>query len=60
MTPSNPIPLTETSNHTWTANVTNVQFTNAADDVAIRYWGGSKNGSAPCNFAERPEEAAPA
>ena len=36
----------------------NVQFTNADDDVAIRYWGGSKNGSAPCNFAERPEEAA--
>ena len=58
VTPSNPILLTEGANHTWTGNVTNIVFTNAHDDVAIRYWGGSKNGSAPCDFAERPEEAA--
>ena len=51
VTPSNPILLTEGANHTWTGNVTNIVFTNAHDDVAIRYWGGSKNGSAPCDFA---------
>ena len=59
VTPSNPIQLTETSNHTWTANVTNVQFTNASDDIAIRYWGGSKNGSTPCNFASGPKKPLP-
>ena len=59
MTPSNPILLTETANHTWTGNVTNVQFTNAADDVAIRYWGGSKNGSALVQLRQWPEEADP-
>ena len=59
VTPSNPILLTETSNHTWTGNVTNVQFNNADDDVAIRYWGGSKNGSAPCDFANGPKKPLP-
>ena len=36
---------------TWTANITNLQFTNAQDDVAIQYYAGSKNGNQPCNFA---------
>ena len=59
VTPSNPILLTEGTNHTWTGNVTNVVFTNAHDDVAVRYWGGSKNGSAPCDFANGPKKPLP-
>jgi Flp pilus assembly protein TadG len=51
VTPSNPVQLTEGPNNTWTANNVSVAFTNAHDDVAIRYWAGSKNGSAPCSFA---------
>jgi hypothetical protein len=50
VTPSNPIELTG-GPYTWTGNVTNLRFTNAQDDVAIRYWGGSRDGSSPCNFS---------
>ena len=42
VTPSNPIPLTETANHTWTGSVINIQFTNAADDVAVQILGGQQ------------------
>ena len=50
VTPSNPVLLTKTSQGTWSANITNLQFQNAHDDVAIRYYAGSKDGAAPCDF----------
>ena len=46
-------------NHTWTANVTNVQFTNANDDVAIRYWAREQERNAPCDFERRPKKPLP-
>ena len=50
VTPSNPILLTGGPN-TWTGSVANLQFTNQHDDVAIRYWAGARDGTAPCNFS---------
>ena len=46
VTPSNPIPLDgDVEPHVDRDRDVIVQFTNAADDVAIRYWAGSKNGA---------------
>jgi hypothetical protein len=49
--PGNPIELTEVSPGTWTGNIDHIFFTNAQDDVAIRYYAGSKDGSQPCTFS---------
>ncbi len=49
VTPSNPIALTG-GPYTWTGAAANLQFTNAHDDVAIRYWAGSRDGNAPCDW----------
>ena len=51
--------MTKTAQGTWTANITNLQFTNAHDDVAIRYYAGSKDGAAPCNFATQNKGGLP-
>ena len=59
VSPSNPILMTKTAQGTWTANITNLQFTNAHDDVAIRYYAGSKDGAAPCNFATQNKGGLP-
>ena len=59
VTPSNPILLTEGPSSTWTANITNLQFTNAQDDVAIQYYAGSKDGNQPCNFATANKSGLP-
>lgn len=51
VTPSNPVLLTKTGTGTWSADITDLDFTNAHDDVAIRYYAGSKDGNAPCDFS---------
>ena len=52
-----PGPAHGDANHIGRGNITNVKFTNAHDDVAIQYWAGSKNGSAPCTFARTARRA---
>ncbi len=51
--PSNPILLTKVAgtSGTWTGTVDRIVFTNAQDDVAIRYYAGSKDGNQPCDFS---------
>jgi hypothetical protein len=47
----NPVELTRVgTSHTWEATTEGLTFDNAADDVAVQYWLGSTDGSAPCDF----------
>lgn len=50
---TNPVLLNRVgTSNTWERAIGGVAFTNAHDDVAVRYWLGSTDGATPCNFSD--------
>jgi Flp pilus assembly protein TadG len=50
---ANPVLLSRVgSSNTFEASIEGITFTNQHDDVAVRYWLGSTNGTTPCSFSD--------